>query len=39
MNLTASQQRAIKHGGQNLQLIACAASGKTEVVAQRVVHL
>jgi DNA helicase II / ATP-dependent DNA helicase PcrA len=39
MNLTASQQRAVEHGGRNLQLIACAGSGKTEVVAQRVVHL
>ena len=39
MNLTPSQQSAIRHGGNNLQLIACAGSGKTEVVARRVVHL
>ena len=39
MRLTRSQKRAIEHGGRNLQLIACAGSGKTEVVARRVVHL
>lgn len=39
MKLTPSQDAAIGHGGQNLQLIACAGSGKTEVVARRVVHL
>ena len=39
MNLTESQLRAIEHDGRNLQLIACAGSGKTEVVARRVVHL
>ncbi|HVJ27651.1 MAG TPA: ATP-dependent DNA helicase [Vicinamibacterales bacterium] len=39
MNLTESQRRAIEHNGRNLQLIACAGSGKTEVVARRVVHL
>lgn len=39
MKLTASQQRAVQHDGRNLQLIACAGSGKTEVVARRVVHL
>ena len=39
MNLTESQRRAIEHAGRNLQLIACAGSGKTEVVARRVVHL
>jgi DNA helicase-2/ATP-dependent DNA helicase PcrA len=39
MNLTPSQRRAIEHAGRNLQLIACAGSGKTEVVARRVVHL
>lgn len=39
MEFTESQQRAIQHSGQNLQLIACAGSGKTEVVARRVVHL
>lgn len=39
MELTDSQKRAIQHYGGNLQLIACAGSGKTEVVARRVVHL
>ena len=39
MKLTPSQESAIRHGGNNLQLIACAGSGKTEVVARRVVHL
>jgi DNA helicase-2/ATP-dependent DNA helicase PcrA len=39
MHLTSSQQWAITHDGRNLQLIACAGSGKTEVVARRVVHL
>lgn len=39
MKLTSSQYRAVHHAGRNLQLIACAGSGKTEVVARRVVHL
>jgi DNA helicase-2/ATP-dependent DNA helicase PcrA len=39
MELTPSQRRAISHEGNNLQLIACAGSGKTEVVARRIVHL
>ena len=39
MDFTPSQQRAIGFDLANLQLIACAGSGKTEVVAQRVVHL
>ena len=39
MNLTRRQQQAVKYSGKNLQLIACAGSGKTEVVAQRVAHL
>ncbi len=39
MQLTPSQKNAIRHGEDNLQLIACAGSGKTEVVARRVVHL
>jgi DNA helicase-2/ATP-dependent DNA helicase PcrA len=38
MKLTNSQREAIEHDGGNLQLIACAGSGKTEVVAQRVAH-
>jgi DNA helicase-2/ATP-dependent DNA helicase PcrA len=36
---TPRQQDAIAHTSGNLQLIACAGSGKTEVVARRVVHL
>ena len=36
---TQRQQDAIAHTRGNLQLIACAGSGKTEVVAQRVVNL
>jgi DNA helicase-2/ATP-dependent DNA helicase PcrA len=39
MNLTPAQRSAIEHSGSNLQLIACAGSGKTEVVARRVVRL
>lgn len=39
MKLTTSQAAAINSPMGNLQLIACAGSGKTEVVAQRVVHL
>lgn len=36
---TPAQLAAIDHLNGNLQLIACAGSGKTEVVAQRVVSL
>jgi DNA helicase-2/ATP-dependent DNA helicase PcrA len=36
---TSRQLDAIAHVQGNLQLIACAGSGKTEVVAQRVVNL
>jgi DNA helicase-2/ATP-dependent DNA helicase PcrA len=39
MKFTNEQQRAIDHVEGNLQLIACAGSGKTEVVARRVVTL
>src|SRR5690242_15964609 len=39
MSLTATQERAVTFRGRNLQLIACAGSGKTEVVARRVVQL
>src|SRR5437879_4273759 len=39
MDLTPSQRKAIAHDGRNLQLIACAGSGKTEVVARRVAYL
>ena len=36
---TPAQREAIEHGGGNLQIIACAGSGKTEVVARRVARL
>jgi DNA helicase-2/ATP-dependent DNA helicase PcrA len=39
MDFTSPQRSAIEHISGNLQLIACAGSGKTEVVAQRVVSL
>jgi len=39
MEFTTTQLDAIKHETGNLQLIACAGSGKTEVVARRVVQL
>ncbi len=39
MKFTQSQQEAINCATGNLQLIACAGSGKTEVVARRVVKL
>jgi DNA helicase II / ATP-dependent DNA helicase PcrA len=39
MKFTKSQQQAIEFSGVNLQLIACAGSGKTEVVARRIANL
>lgn len=39
MEFTPDQVRAIEHPGTNLQLIACAGSGKTEVVARRIARL
>ena len=39
MQFTPEQEQAIKHVDGNLQLIACAGSGKTEVVARRVTTL
>ena len=39
MQLTVAQQQAVIHTGRNLQIIACAGSGKTEVLAQRIAHL
>jgi DNA helicase-2/ATP-dependent DNA helicase PcrA len=39
MPLTLKQIAAINHHNSNLQIIACAGSGKTEVVARRVVEL
>lgn len=39
MHLTPSQQQAISTVNQHLLLVACAGSGKTEVVAQRTVEI
>jgi DNA helicase-2/ATP-dependent DNA helicase PcrA len=39
MDYTKSQQEAIRTINQNLQIIACAGSGKTEVVAARVAEI
>jgi DNA helicase II / ATP-dependent DNA helicase PcrA len=39
MQLTTEQRAAIDHAKGNLQLIACAGSGKTEVVAQHITKL
>ena len=39
MNFTSSQKTAIAYTTGHLQLIACAGSGKTEVVSRRVVTL
>lgn len=39
MQFTKPQSDAIGHAGGNLQLIACAGSGKTEVVARRIAAL
>src|SRR5581483_9884895 len=37
--LTQSQEAAIAHPAQRLQILACAGSGKTEVLARRAVRL
>lgn len=39
MNYTPKQKEAIDHLDGNLQVIACAGSGKTQVLAQRIVNL
>jgi DNA helicase-2/ATP-dependent DNA helicase PcrA len=39
MDFTTDQLEAIEHTTGNLQLIACAGSGKTEVVARRIANL
>ena len=39
MKYTPSQQDAVETIGQNLQIIACAGSGKTEVVSARIVTI
>lgn len=39
MKLTSSQEQAIQTTESNLQIIACAGSGKTQVVAERIIHI
>ncbi len=39
ISYTVSQQQAIDHINGNLQIIACAGSGKTQVLAQRIVNI
>lgn len=39
IKLTSEQQAAIVHDGDRLKILACAGSGKTEVLARRVVRL
>jgi DNA helicase II / ATP-dependent DNA helicase PcrA len=39
VKFTVPQQKAVAYCGRNLELIACAGPGKTEVVARRVVRL
>jgi DNA helicase-2/ATP-dependent DNA helicase PcrA len=39
MQYTKQQQRAIDHLDGNLQVIACAGSGKTQVLAQRIINI
>lgn len=39
MNYTADQRKAIETIDQNLQIIACAGSGKTQVISERVAHI
>ncbi len=36
---TSAQQEAISTIEQNLQIIACAGSGKTQVISQRIVEI
>jgi DNA helicase-2/ATP-dependent DNA helicase PcrA len=39
MEYTKHQREAINHLEGNLQVIACAGSGKTQVLAQRIVNI
>ncbi len=39
MNLTKAQQEAIEHINGNLQIIACAGSGKTQTISARIANL
>ena len=38
-NLTPAQQEAVSELNQNLQIIACAGSGKTEVITRRIANI
>ena len=39
MNFTSAQQEAVNHGDGNLKIIACAGSGKTTVMSERIAKL
>ena len=39
VSLTLEQQEAISEIDRNLQIIACAGSGKTEVITRRIVNI
>lgn len=39
MQLTAEQKQAVTEIERHLQIIACAGSGKTEVIARRIAHI
>ena len=39
MNLTPQQQTAVNEVENHLQIIACAGSGKTEVITRRIAHI
>ena len=39
IHLTDAQQRAIEYAGGHLQIIACAGSGKTEVLSRRIANI
>lgn len=39
INYTEQQAKAIKTIDENLQIIACAGSGKTQVISQRIVNI
>lgn len=39
MNYTTDQKKAISTHDQNLQIIACAGSGKTQVISERIVDI
>ena len=39
MNLTPEQQEAVSEIDRNLQIIACAGSGKTEVITRRIANI